>query len=85
MMAGHRRMSVRMFVPLLSLGIALKLAVIWAGGKLLEDQLEAMLDFITKYQWWLVGGLFGLSFLQSGRKMRNGQLPVPPDEPPAAD
>jgi hypothetical protein len=43
-----------------------------------------MLDFINKYQWWLVGGLFALSFLQSGRKVRNGQLPVPRDAPPDA-
>ena len=85
MMAGHRRMPIRAFVPLLAVGIALKLGAIWAGGKLLEDQLESILDFITKYQWWLVGALFALSFLQSGRKVRSGQLPVPPDDSPTAD
>lgn len=80
MMAGHRQMSMRLFAPLLALGIALKLIVIRIAGDQFEDQLKDVLDFIGKYQWWLVGGLFALSFLQSGRKMRNGTRPVPPED-----
>jgi hypothetical protein len=36
---------------------------------------------IGKYQWWLVGGLFALSFLQSGRKMKKASSA--PDGRPA--
>jgi membrane protein DedA with SNARE-associated domain len=81
MMAGHRRMPIGRFVPLLATGVALKLTALWAGGKLLEDELESILDFIGKYQWWLVGGLFALSFMQSGRRVRKGTLPLPTEDP----
>lgn len=81
MMAGHRRMSVVRFVPLLALGIVLKLIVIWICAKQVEDELESILDFVGKYQWWLVGALFALSFIQSGRKVRKGSLTGPTDDP----
>jgi len=81
MMAGHRRMSMRLFAPLLAVGIALKLIVIRIAGDQFNDELDNALDFIAKYQWWLVGGLFALSFVQSGRKMKKGTLPGPADDP----
>jgi membrane protein DedA with SNARE-associated domain len=65
LMVGHRRFAARPFVLLLCLGIALKLAVLWVGGKLLEDEIRAVLDFIDRYQWWVVIGLFALTFVQS--------------------
>ena len=82
MMAGHRRMPLPRFVPLVALGIVIKLVVIWICAKQVEDELESILDFIGKYQWWLVGALFALSFLQSGRKVRKGgSLTGPADDP----
>jgi membrane protein DedA with SNARE-associated domain len=69
--AGQQRLRPRPFMLLLSVGIALKLAVLWAGGKLFEDQIKSILSFIDRYQWWIVGGLFALTFLQSfGRARR---------------
>jgi hypothetical protein len=81
MMAGHRRMPLPRFVPLLALGIVIKLIVIWVCAKQVEDELESILDFIGKYQWYFVGGLFALSFIQSGRKVRKGGLTGPTDDP----
>lgn len=70
LMAGHRRMAPRQFFPLLAIGIALKLVVLWAGGKAFEDQIRTFLDWIEDYQWWIVGGLFAISFLQSFRRAK---------------
>ncbi len=70
LMVGHRRMAPRTFLPLVTLGIVLKLIVLWAGGKLLEDQIKAFLDFIERYQWWVVIGLFALTFFQSAGRAR---------------
>lgn len=70
LMAGHRRMAARQFFPLLAIGIALKLVVLWAGGKAFEDQIRTFLDWIEDYQWWIVGGLFAISFLQSFRRAK---------------
>lgn len=70
LMAGHRRMPLARFLPLIMLGIALKLAALWAGGQAFEDQIRGFLDWIEDYQWWIVGALFALSFLQSFRRAR---------------
>lgn len=70
LLLGHRRMAPKNFLPLLILGITLKLAVLWRGGKLFDDQIRNFLDYIERYQWWVVGGLFIASTLQSARKGR---------------
>ena len=70
LMAGYRRMSPRFFAGLLSVGIALKLVVLWAGGQIFEDQIRSFLGWIEDYQWYVVGGLFAVSFLQSARQGR---------------
>jgi uncharacterized membrane protein YdjX (TVP38/TMEM64 family) len=69
-MAGHRGIPARRFVPLLSIGIALKLGVLWAGGKAFEDQIRSFLGWIEDYQWYIVAGLFLISFAQSARHAR---------------
>ncbi len=69
-MAGHQRVPVRRFVPLISVGIALKLGVLWMGGKAFEDQIRSFLSWIEDYQWYVVAGLFAISFLQSARHAR---------------
>ena len=70
LLLGYRRMRPQVFVPLICLGIAIKLIVLWSLGKTFESQIESFLDAIEKYQWWVVGGLFALSFFQSARKGR---------------
>ena len=70
LLVGHRKMKTQRFVPLLMLGIAIKLAVLWRGGKLFEQQIKDFLNYIEKYQWWVVGGLFIASSIQSARKGR---------------
>ena len=70
LLLGHRRMQPQKFVPLLMIGIAFKLAILWQGGKIFEEQIKSFLDWIEKYQWYIVMGLFALSFLQSALKGR---------------
>ena len=55
---------------LLMLGIAIKLAVLWQGGKLFESQIRSFLGYIEQYQWRVVAGLFVISMLQSVRRGR---------------
>ena len=70
MMAGHRRMDPRRYAALLAVGIAIRLSVLWAGGQAFEEQIRSFLDWMEDYQWWVVGGLFALSFAQSARRAR---------------
>ncbi len=69
-MAGLRRMAVPRFLVFICIGIAIKLAVLWAGGRAFEDQIRWFLDAISDYQWYVVAGLFAITFLQSGRRQR---------------
>jgi len=70
LLLGHRRMPPKKFVPLLMIGIAFKLAILWQGGRIFEEQIKSFLEWIEKYQWYVVVGLFAVSFLQSARKGR---------------
>jgi len=70
LMAGHRRMALGRFLPLLAVGVVGKLWVLWEGGQLFEDQIRSFLRFIEDYQWWVVGALFAITFLQAARKGR---------------
>ena len=70
LLLGHRRMAPARFVVLITIGIVIKLAVLWAGGQIFEDQIRQFLNLIERYQWWVVAGLFALSFLQSARRGR---------------
>jgi len=70
LMAGHQRVPARRFIPLIMVGIALKLGALWAGGQAFEDQIRSFLNWIEDYQWYIVIGLFGLSFIQSARHAR---------------
>jgi membrane protein DedA with SNARE-associated domain len=69
-MAGHQRVPARRFIPLIIIGIVLKLIALWFGGKALEDQIRSFLSWIEDYQWYVVAGLFLISFLQSARHAR---------------
>lgn len=77
LLVGHRRMAPRRFIPLLMLGITIKLAVLWRGGKLFENQIKDFLSYIERYQWWVVGALFIASALQSARKGRRKTMRTP--------
>jgi len=70
LLLGHKRMDAKRFVPLLSIGIVIKLIVLRLGGDQFEDQIRSFLSAIEQYQWYIVAALFGLSFFQSMRKGR---------------
>jgi hypothetical protein len=70
LLLGHKRMDPRRFVPLLCIGIAIKLAVLWRGGQIFAEEIKSFLNWIEKYQWYVVMALFALSMLQSVRKGR---------------
>ncbi len=74
LLVGHRGMKPRTFVTFVCIGIAIKLWVLRVFGQVFESEIRAFLDFIDKYQWWIVIGLFAISLLQ-------GQLRRGPSRP----
>ncbi len=72
MLVGHLRMTPKKFFSLIIPAIAFRLTWLWFGGKAFEDQIKSALNWIDKYQWWVVGILFGISFFQASRKKSPG-------------
>jgi len=72
LMVGHLKMAPAKFVALITTGIAIRLIVLWYGGKAFEEEIRSILDWIDQYQWWVVGGLFGISFFQASRRKSPG-------------
>lgn len=72
LLVGHLKMPPLRFVSLITTGIAVRLVVLWYGGKAFEDEIRAALDWIDQYQWWVVGILFGISFFQASRRKSPG-------------
>ena len=81
LLVGHLRMPPRRFVAIACAGIATRLTVLWTGGKQVEGQIESVVGWINRYQWWVVGGLFAVSVVQSLRKAPS----VRPDRTPEQD
>ncbi len=72
LLLGHLKLDPRKFIPAVASGIVFRLLVMWFGGKLFEDQIRAALDWLDAYQWWLVGGLFAITFFQASRRKSPG-------------
>ena len=79
-LVGQRRMSKQRFGAMLTLGVAFRLVWVWVAARQFESELKRALEWIEKYQWWLVIGFLALSFLQSARKAsRNVSASQPKD------
>jgi hypothetical protein len=67
----------------LSVGIVIRLATFWFLGVTFEEPLDRLLDWIDRYQWWLVAAFLVLSVLTSFQRSTRSspRIPPPPPEP----
>lgn len=72
LLVGHLKMPPKKFLGLIVVGIVIRLNVLWIGGQIFEDQIRWTLSHIERYQWWIVGLLFGISFLQTSSRRSPG-------------
>jgi membrane protein DedA with SNARE-associated domain len=75
LLAGSSRVAPRRYGWLLAIGIVARLVVLWFLGKALSDPLGVVLDFIQRYQWWIVGAFVLLTFVQSFRRAATAVSP----------
>jgi membrane protein DedA with SNARE-associated domain len=68
LLAGAAGMSVRRFVTLNVTGTLGRLLLFRFLGETFKDELFAVLGFIQRYQWWLIGLSFVVVALQSRQK-----------------
>jgi membrane protein DedA with SNARE-associated domain len=68
LLAGARKVPGRTYAVLLTLGIAGRLALFWYLGQRFKVSLERVLDFIDRYQWWIIAAFVVVTVFQSYRK-----------------
>ena len=76
-LAGASGMKVRLYVVLNLIGTVGRLVLFWVAAETFKDELMDVLDFIQRYQWWLVGASFLLVALHVGRRGSQGVLETP--------
>jgi membrane protein DedA with SNARE-associated domain len=62
---GMNRMAPRRFAMLISIGIAIRLAWVWAAAQHFDSELKKVLHWIERYQWYVVGAFFLITFVQA--------------------
>lgn len=80
-LAGASRMRPRLFIALNVIGTLGRLALFRLAGEAFREQLEDLLGFVQRYQWWLVG----LSFLIVAAQVSRKGKPVETPEEMAAE
>ena len=76
-LAGAARMRLRLFITLNIIGTIGRLILIRLAGDAFHDELEHVLDWIQRYQWWLVGLSLVMVALQVFRGRERGTLDTP--------
>ncbi len=71
-LTGVRKTPPVKLVPLLIIGIIGRLILIWWLARTFEDQLVDLLEWIARYQWWVVAGSVGLVVLVNLKNFRRG-------------
>ena len=82
LLAGARKVVPRTFAIVLATGILARLVFFWFMGKAFQGPLEVVLDWLTRYQWWVAGAFFVLTMAQSFRRASAAvkQLPAPSEQ-----
>lgn len=71
-LTGVRRTPWSKLLPLLAVGIAGRLTMMWWLARFFEDQLDSFLNFTTRYQWWFLIGSIGLVLMVNLKNFRRG-------------
>jgi membrane protein DedA with SNARE-associated domain len=83
LLAGARRMARRTYAVVLAAGILARLAFFWVLGKALQKPLQVVLDWLTRYQWWIAGAFLAVTLIQSFRQASTaGSGPRSPSSEP---
>jgi len=80
LLAGQRRDSPRRFATVFGLGVLARLCFFWFLGKAMKDFLNTIIDWIQRYQWWLVAIFFLTTVVQSYRRSAAAAKEEPPHE-----
>jgi len=69
-LTGMRKTAPGKLALLLSIGIAARLVLMWWLARTFEDQLVSFLEWVTRYQWWVVGVSVAIVILINAKNFR---------------
>jgi len=72
-LSGAAATTWKRLVPLLVVGLAGRLALMWWLAKEFEEEVRSALSWIDRYQWWFLGGSILVVVLSQARNFRNGR------------
>jgi hypothetical protein len=72
-LAGLNRVRMRVFAPLLTVGIAGRLALYWFLAEPFEKPLKSFIDFTQRHQMKFIIGSVAIVVLTNLRNFRRGQ------------
>ena len=73
LLAGATGMRLRTFLALNLVGTAGRLTLFLVAGSAFRDQLLDVLEFVQRYQWWLVAASFLAVSLQARKRRASGR------------
>ena len=72
-LTGAAATTWRRLVPMFVVGLAARLALLWWLAKTFEDELRSVIDWLNRYQLWIVVGSLALVVLGNVRNFRRGR------------
>lgn len=69
-LTGVRKTPPGKLALLLSIGIAARLVLMWWLARTFEDQLVSFLEWVARYQWWVVGASVAVVILVNAKNFR---------------
>ncbi|MGH9027138.1 MAG: DedA family protein [Acidimicrobiia bacterium] len=75
-LSGASGLSVPVFIVLNVTGTVVRVALIWWLGDIFSDPLLEIVGWVARYQWWLTGATFILTFAWLMWVGRKGRAPI---------
>ena len=69
-LSGAARTSWKRLAPLLAIGLAGRLALMWWLARVFDDEVRATLKWVDRYQFWFIGGSILIVVLVNIRNLR---------------
>ncbi|MGB8858553.1 MAG: hypothetical protein WCC60_04825 [Ilumatobacteraceae bacterium] len=71
-LTGAARTSWKRLAPMLAVGVAARLVLLWWLAHQFESELRSVIDFTNKYQLWIIGASIAVVVLANIRNFRKG-------------
>ncbi|MDO8364316.1 MAG: hypothetical protein Q7V88_15600 [Actinomycetota bacterium] len=72
-LSGAASTTWKRLAPLLAVGLAGRLALMWWLGRVFDEEVKSFLGWVDRYQFWFIGGSILIVLLVNVRNFRGGR------------